>query len=116
MKCVAWHGCQMFGSWIMESDRPWVPAGASGYVGSVVLEQLLRFAPDVARIYLLIRGKRGNSGAAALPAANALNNEYSVTAWRVSMWRSNNASPVTHAKECAGADGAPRAFLQGSSG
>lgn len=36
--------------------------GASGYVGSVVLEQLLRFCPDVAQIYLLIRGKRGNSG------------------------------------------------------
>lgn len=36
--------------------------GASGYVGSVVLEQLLRFCPDVARIYLLIRGKRGNTG------------------------------------------------------
>ena len=37
-------------------------AGASGYVGSVVLEQLLRFAPDVDRIYMLIRGKRGSSG------------------------------------------------------
>ena len=31
-------------------------------MGSVVLEQLLRFAPDVARIYMLIRGKRGCSG------------------------------------------------------
>ena len=93
----------MFGSCIMQSDRAWVPAGASGYVGSVVLEQLLRFAPDVARIYLLIRGKRGNSGAAALSASNPLDNEYSVTAWRVSMW-SSNASLVTHAKECAGAD------------
>ena len=31
-------------------------------MGSVVLEQLLRFAPDVARIYMLIRGKRGSSG------------------------------------------------------
>ena len=36
--------------------------GASGYVGSVVLEQLLRVCPDVARIYLLIRGKRGSTG------------------------------------------------------
>ena len=27
-----------------------------------MLEQLLRFAPDVARIYMLIRGKRGCSG------------------------------------------------------
>ena len=36
--------------------------GASGYVGSVVLEQLLRKCPDVARIYLLIRGKRGSTG------------------------------------------------------
>ena len=32
-------------------------------MGSVVLEQLLRFAPDVARIYMLIRGKRGATGA-----------------------------------------------------
>ena len=36
--------------------------GASGYVGSVVLEQLLRVCPEVARIYLLIRGKRGSTG------------------------------------------------------
>ena len=36
--------------------------GASGYVGSVVLEQLLRVCPDVARVYLLIRGKRGSTG------------------------------------------------------
>ncbi|CAL8472356.1 g11899 [Coccomyxa elongata] len=42
--------------------------GASGYVGSVVLEQLLRFCPDVAQIYLLIRGKRGNSGEQRLDA------------------------------------------------
>ena len=43
-------------------------AGASGYVGSVVLEQLLRFAPDVARIYMLIRGKRGVTG--VLPSSD----------------------------------------------
>ncbi len=35
-------------------------------MGSVVLEQLLRFAPDVARIYMLIRGKRGATGAALI--------------------------------------------------
>ena len=40
--------------------------GASGYIGSVVLEQLLRSCPDVARIYLLIRGKRGSTGDAAV--------------------------------------------------
>ena len=39
--------------------------GASGYVGSVVLEQLLRVCPDVARVYLLIRGKRGSTGASS---------------------------------------------------
>ena len=37
-------------------------------MGSVVLEQLLRFAPDVARIYMLIRGKRGVTGALWLSA------------------------------------------------
>lgn len=45
--------------------------GGSGYVGSVVLEQLLRFCPDVAKIYLLIRGKRGNTGGAAGPCKDA---------------------------------------------
>lgn len=48
-------------------DVFWLSAGASGYVGSVVLEQLMRFAPDVARIYLLIRGKRGNTGRVCQP-------------------------------------------------
>lgn len=32
--------------------------GASGYIGSVVLEQLLR-TTDVAAVYLLLRGRRG---------------------------------------------------------
>ena len=42
-------------------------------MGSVVLEQLLRFAPDVARIYMLIRGKRGVTGV-ALALASSYNN------------------------------------------
>lgn len=37
-------------------------AGATGFVGSVVLEQLLRVCPSVKRIYVLIRSKRGQSG------------------------------------------------------
>lgn len=37
--------------------------GATGYVGSVVVEQLLRLVPDLKEIYILIRPKRGKSGA-----------------------------------------------------
>ena len=37
-------------------------AGATGFVGSVVLEQLLRVCPTVKRVYVLIRDKRGQSG------------------------------------------------------
>ena len=44
-----------------------LPAGATGFVGSVVLEQLLRVCPTVKKIYLLIRVKRGQSGAPASP-------------------------------------------------
>ncbi|EIE20590.1 hypothetical protein COCSUDRAFT_48572 [Coccomyxa subellipsoidea C-169] len=36
--------------------------GATGFVGSVVLEQILRVCPTVKRIYVLIREKRGQSG------------------------------------------------------
>lgn len=38
--------------------RPPMPAGASGYIGSLVLEQLLR-TTDVSKVFVLIRGKRG---------------------------------------------------------
>jgi fatty acyl-CoA reductase len=37
--------------------------GATGYVGSVVVEQLLRLVPDIAAIYILVRPKRGKTGA-----------------------------------------------------
>ena len=33
--------------------------GATGFVGKVLVEKLLRSCPEVARVYLLIRGKRG---------------------------------------------------------
>lgn len=35
-------------------------AGASGYLGSLVVEQLLR-TTDVGKVYVLIRGKRGQT-------------------------------------------------------
>ena len=38
------------------------PAGSTGFVGSVVLEQLMRLCPTFKRIYLLIRVKRGQQG------------------------------------------------------
>jgi hypothetical protein len=37
--------------------------GATGYVGSVVVEQLLRLVPDIRAIYILVRPKRGKTGA-----------------------------------------------------
>jgi hypothetical protein len=38
-----------------------VAAGATGYIGSLVVEQLLR-TTSVKRIFLLVRGKRGTRG------------------------------------------------------
>ena len=38
-------------------------AGVTGFVGSVVLEQLLRVCPSVKRVYVVIREKRGLTGA-----------------------------------------------------
>ncbi|KAK9841845.1 hypothetical protein WJX81_007051, partial [Elliptochloris bilobata] len=40
--------------------------GATGYLGSLVMEQLLRLVPDVKRIYVIVRGKRGLSGDARI--------------------------------------------------
>ena len=37
-------------------------AGAIGFVGSVVMEQILRLCPDVSKIFLLIRSKADRSG------------------------------------------------------
>ena len=36
--------------------------GVTGYVGSVVLEHLLRVQPDVQRVFVIIRSKRGLAG------------------------------------------------------
>ncbi len=41
--------------------------GATGFVGSVVLEQLLRVQPDVARVFVITRAKRGVPGALRRP-------------------------------------------------
>jgi hypothetical protein len=38
-----------------------MPAGGTGYIGSLVVEQLLR-TTAVSRIFLLVRSKRGASG------------------------------------------------------
>lgn len=45
--------------------RAW-HAGGTGYIGSLVVEQLLRTVPDVGQIYLLIRSKRGCSAQSRL--------------------------------------------------
>lgn len=36
--------------------------GGTGFVGSVILEQLIRLAPTITRIYVLVREKRGVKG------------------------------------------------------
>ena len=33
--------------------------GGSGFIGKVIVEKLLRACPDIARIYFLIRPKKG---------------------------------------------------------
>lgn len=43
-----------------------MPAGGTGYIGSLVVEHLLRSVPDVAKIYLLIRSKGGKPAQARL--------------------------------------------------
>eukprot|EP00884_Botryococcus_braunii_P002713 jgi/Botrbrau1/12442/Bobra.0094s0011.1 len=40
-------------------DRVILITGASGYLGSLVLEQLLRLCPDVAKVYIIVRPKQG---------------------------------------------------------
>jgi hypothetical protein len=37
--------------------------GGTGFVGSVLIEQLLRLVPDIRTIYVLVRPKKGLSGA-----------------------------------------------------
>lgn len=40
--------------------RSLLVTGASGFMGKVLVEKLLRSCPDIATIYLLMRPKRGN--------------------------------------------------------
>ena len=40
--------------------------GVTGFVGSVVLEQLLRTCPDLDKVYLIVRDKHGMTGAERL--------------------------------------------------
>lgn len=49
-----------------EADFTHRCAGGTGYIGSLVVEQLLRTVPDVAKIYLIIRSKGGNPAKARL--------------------------------------------------
>jgi fatty acyl-CoA reductase len=40
--------------------RSLLVTGATGFMGKVLVEKLLRSCPDIATIYLLMRPKRGN--------------------------------------------------------
>jgi fatty acyl-CoA reductase len=42
------------------------PAGGTGFLGSVILEQILTFVPDVKRVYVIVRDKRGRSGTSVI--------------------------------------------------
>lgn len=35
--------------------------GATGFMGKVIVEKLLRTCPDIKKIYLLMRGKKGHN-------------------------------------------------------
>ena len=50
-----------------------MPTGVTGFVGSVVLEQILRVSPSVKRIYVIIREKKGMTGTSC-PAADGFRN------------------------------------------
>lgn len=55
--------------WLLHYRRN-LRAGVTGFVGSTVLEQLLRVCPSVKRVYVVIREKRGMTGASPLAAAS----------------------------------------------
>ena len=43
-------------------DKAIFITGGSGFLGKVIIEKLLRCCPDLRKIFVLIRGKRGLSG------------------------------------------------------
>lgn len=47
-------------------DKEIFLTGGTGYLGKVVIEKLLRSCPEVKRIFLLIRSKKGNNAASRL--------------------------------------------------
>jgi len=42
-------------------DKVLLVTGCTGFVGKVVLEKILRSLPDVKRIYITVRAKRGTT-------------------------------------------------------
>ena len=42
-------------------DKTILLTGCTGFVGKVVLEKLMRCCPDIKRIYVLVRPKRGTA-------------------------------------------------------
>jgi fatty acyl-CoA reductase len=43
------------------SGRSILVTGATGFMGKVLIEKLLRSCPDIDKIYLIIRNKRGKT-------------------------------------------------------
>lgn len=68
MHCIAQH-CEKARISCSSLYHRNVHAGVTGFVGSTVLEQLLRVCPSVKRVYVVIREKRGMTGASPLAAA-----------------------------------------------
>ncbi|KAK9827638.1 hypothetical protein WJX81_001877, partial [Elliptochloris bilobata] len=50
------------------TDRTVLLTGATGYLGSLILEQLFRTCPGVKKVYVVVRPKRGMTPAARLAA------------------------------------------------
>lgn len=63
-------------------DRPTIPAffagrhvlvtGATGFMGKVLVEKLLRCCPDVGRVYVVVRSKRGQTPSQRIDAIRGL--------------------------------------------
>jgi thioester reductase-like protein len=69
--------------------------GGTGFVGSVVIEQLLRLVPDVGTIFILARPKAGAAPAARL---DALLQKALFDSLRVGATRASAAAGVTDFK------------------
>lgn len=73
------------------TGRTLLLTGGTGFMGKVLLEKLLRVCPEIRRIYILIRAKRGFAPAARisemtkLPVSRCLILNYVISYFRFSL-------------------------------